>query len=741
MRIGSRAGLAVTLSLLAVICLSLLQPVSGQPGQWRAINPVFGNLNGVWMISSSSGWAVGDGGAIVRWDGTKWNPVASPAPATGKLESVSCFSATNCWAVGPDDADADSLAEIYYWDGTGWTDRSASLPAGIIDLHSIWIRPDGLGYAVGKSTGAAGFNIIRLVVNPLPFVIASEVNLNAGADEFFSIHLLSSGGPSFGFVVGKGGVSYSLDLIGAPGTWTSRPSGTGNDLLGVGMISGTSAFAVGKLDTRLTWAGGPNWSVDGGAVAPTLDWRGISLISSSEGWIVGTAGLTTSTLARRGATGYTLLTSSVPTTVKLNSVQMLSAADGFAVGDGGAVIRWNGSVWTALTSPTPNDIRGVWLASTADGWAVGDAGTILRWNGAGWNFYQTSPVATQLNEIHGSSSGQIWAVGNDPDGVGAVPPVTIRWSGGPAWTDVSPAGVANNVDLEGVFTISPTLALAVGGAAGAAALIKWDGAIWGSIAPGTTNKLFSTWWVSSTEGWAVGASGTVVHCTGAGPVCATETSGVSAQLNGVQALTSTNVWAVGSGGTIIHRDGTGWSTVASGLGAGDHLNSLYMVSATEGWAVGTVSGGSPVILYWDGSTWSRVYPTPAAIPNALEDVWMVASLDGWAVGQNGLILRFAAGAVTSVTTIPVTVTSTATSTQSVTVTSTVATSTVSTQVTSTQSVSTTTTYVSTSSVTTTGTMTVIPPPSPIPGFPMESILAGLFAGTAALFVLRRRRRT
>ena len=739
LRIGSRAGLAVTLSLLVVIGLSLLQPVSGQPGQWRAINPVFGNLNGVWMISSSSGWAVGDGGAIVRWDGAKWSPVASPA--TGKLESVSCFSATNCWAVGPDDADADSLAEIYYWDGTGWTDRSASLPAGISDLHSIWIRPDGLGYAVGKSIGAAGFNIIRLVVNPLPFVIAGEVNLNAGVDEFFSIHLLSSGGPSFGFVVGKGGVSYSLDLIGAPGTWTSRPSGTLNDLLGVGMISGTSAFAVGKSDTRLTWAGGPNWSVDGGAVAPTEDWRGISLISSSEGWIVGTAGLTTSTLARRGATGYTLLTSSVPATVNLNSVQMLSASDGFAVGDGGAVIRWNGSVWTALTSPTPNDIRGVWLASTADGWAVGDAGTILRWNGAGWNFYQTSPVATQLNEIHGSSSGQIWAVGNDPDGAGAVPPVTIRWNGGPAWTDVSPAGVANNVDLEGVFTISPTLALAVGGAAAAATLIKWDGAIWGSIAPGTTNKLFSTWWVSSTEGWAVGASGTVVHCTGAGPVCATETSGVSAQLNGVQALTSTNVWAVGDGGTIIHRDGTGWSSVASSVAG--NLNSLYMVSATEGWAVGVDDAtSSPILLFWDGLTWSRVFPIPAP-PRAgagndnLEDAWMVASQDGWSVGQDGLILRFAAGAVTSATTIPVTVTSTATSTQSVTATSTVTTATVSTQVTSTQTVSTT----ATSWVTTTETSTIIPPPSPIPGFPMESILAGLVAGAAALLVLRRRRRT
>ena len=725
-----------------VIGLTLLQPVSGQPGQWRVINATFENLNSVWMISSSSGWAVGDNGAILYWDGVRWTKVASPS-GTGKLESVSCFSATNCWAVGPG-------PKIIYWDGTGWSDKTLSLPAGISDLHSIWIRSDGLGYAVGKSTGAAGLNIIRLVVNPLPFVIAGEVNLNAGADEFFSIHLLSSGGPSFGFVVGKGGVSYSLDLIGAPGTWTSRPSGTAFDLLGVRMISGTSAFAVGKSDTRLTWAGGPNWSVDGGAVAPTEDWRGISLISSSEGWIVGTAGPTSSTLARRGATGYTLLTSGVPSTVDLNAVHMLSASEGFAVGNGGTIIKWDGSAWNALTSPTANILRGTWSASATEGWAVGDSGVILRWNGAGWNFYQTSPVATDLNEIHGTSSSQVWAVGKDPDGAGAIPPAIIRWTGGPAWTDVSPAGVANNVNLEGVFALSSSLAFAVGGLGGVGGtLLKWDGTIWASIAPGTANELRSTWWLSSTEGWAVGASGTVVHCTGAGPICATETSGVVVPLNGVQALMSANVWAVGNGGTIIHRDGTGWSSVPSGVT--DNLNSLYMVSATEGWAVGVDNdvSNSPILLFWNGLTWSRVFPIPSpprtGIGNDdLEDVWMTGSQDGWAVGKGGLILRFGPipGAVTTVSTVSVTATST--TTQYATSTSTVATSTVSTVVTSTQTVSgTTTTYASTASelTTVTGTVTIIPGPGPIPGFPVESILAGLVAGAAALFVFRRRRRT
>lgn len=686
--------------------VTLLQPAVAQPGQWRSINPVFANLNSVWMISSSSGWAVGDSGVIVRWDGAKWEQIATPT--TSNLESVSCFSATNCWAVGPG-------PRIYYWDGVGWTNQTMWLPAGVGDLHSIWIRSDGLGYAVGASLGVGGYNIIRLIVSPLPFVIAGEVNLGVPA-EFRSVHLLPPGaGPSFGFAVGESGVTYSLDLVGAPGTWTTRPSGTGNALYGVKMISGTSAFAVGAGDTRLTWSGGPNWSVDGGAVAAGEDWHGISLLSASEGWIVATAGATASTLARRGATGYTLLISNVPSTVNLNAVYMLSATDGFAVGDGGTVVRWNGSVWNALTSPiaAPNSLRGVWLASTADGWAVGDVGNILHWNGVAWNYYQTSPVATRLNAIHGSSSSQIWAVGNDPDGAGAGLPVIVRWIGGPAWTAVSPPGIANNINLTGVFTISTNLAFAVGGGG---TMLKWDGSIWGSIPSGTTNALNATWWSSSTEGWAVGSAGTVVHCTGAGPACATETSGVSVQLNDVQALTSTNVWAVGNSSTIIHRDATGWHNVPSGLSSTQNLTSLYMVSSNEGWAVGIDDGTAPILLFWDGLTWTRVYPIPTQ-PRAgsgnddLKAVWMVASQDGWAVGQAGLILRF--GPISGVTATSTTTTSTTTSTTISTTTSTTISTTETTSTATTTPTSTVTSATtSTTSIVQTTTTTWMPPPPP-----------------------------
>ena len=151
--------------------------------------------------------------------------------------------------------------------------------------------------------------------------------------------------------------------------------------------------------------------------------------------------------------------------------------------------------------------------------------------------------------------------------------------------------------------------------------------------------------VSDTDGWAVGNLGSIVRWNGL--AWAAETSPTLNQLNGVQALSSTDVWAVGNGGTIVHRNGLGWTLVPSGVT--QNLNSLYMLSDTEGWAVGNSDGTAPVILFWDGLTWTRVFPIPLVSLNLL-DIWMVASQDGWSVGQNGLILRFGAGIVTIATT-------------------------------------------------------------------------------------------
>jgi len=737
----------VTLAFL-VVGLALLQPVSGQPGQWKVINPVFMNLNDVWMISSTQGWAVGDSGTAIRWDGTQWQQILTPN--TGyKLESVACLSANNCLAVGT--TGGAPPAVLLQWDGTSWIDRSAMVIAlGTTALHAIHIRSDGLGFAVGEGNP----NILRVNAAASPPSVASEGPGFGAPDCLRSVWVLPPGTPGSiqGFAVGADsctlpttGKTWRWD--GTPGGWFSTSPGVSKTLAGLHVLSPTDAIAVGDTDTRARW-NGATWTPEGGVVATTY-WRSVFAVATNDEWMVGDAVSGVASIAHwNGVAWSALAPPNVPVGVSLNSVFMVSSSDGWAVGAGGAIIHWNGSSWNSVASPAANDLLGVWLASSTDGWAVGAAasptlGQIFRWNGANWNFYQTSPVAAQLNAIHGSASANVFAVGNDPDGNGPAPPVILQWTGGPAWANISPAGVATqSQNLRGVFTLGPTLAFAVGDpAAGSpATMLRWDGTLWASIPSSTPvgKALRSVWMVSTTDGWSVGDTGTIVRWNGA--TWAAETSPTGDQLNAVQALSSTNVWAVGNDGTIIHRDAIGWSLVPSPVTvpAGQHLNSLYMLSANEGWAVGVVAGGSPVILFWDGSTWTRVLPVPA-VSNDLQSIWMVASTDGWAVGKSGLIMRFGPGAVTTATTtIIVPVTTTSTTTQSVTATTTVITSTVSTQVTSTQIIPTTATI--TTYVVTVGTIG-LPPSSPVPGFPVESILAGLVAGAAALFMVRRRRWT
>jgi len=691
------------------------------------------------MVSSSQGWAVGDSpgapapGVAVYWDGTRWRQILTPNLGVAyDLLGVACLSATSCLAVG---VRAGPGPVLLQWDGTAWVDRSSLVPLGTIALNEIYIRSDGLAFAVGVGAAPGNFNIIRIPnANAVPITVAGEASVGAAPDVLNSVWLVSPdpGGSIKGFAVGNTGVAWRWDGAG----WVSEATPTPANLLSVFMVSTTDAFAVGVGDTIIRW-NGVSWT--GPLVPPTagITYESLHMVPPNDGWIVGTLGLVESTFIRWDGVSWTLLSANVPTAVSLNGVFMLSASEGWAVGDDGTITKWDGSRWNAVTQPVSTVLNGVWMASSTDGWTVGVGGRIIRYNGVYWNLYQTLPSGAPLFGVHGADTSNVWAVGADPDGAGPTPVTVEKWNGA-SWTAITAGVPTASGNLYTVFASSPTFIMAGGGDGASAGLFirSTDGSTFGAIpSPWPTppgKVVYGIWMLATTDGWAVGTDGQIARWNGA--AWAAETTPITTppgeDLYDVHALSATNVWAVGESGTILHRDGTGWSKVPSGVT--DPLYGIYMISPTEGWAVGGTAPGT-VILYWNGSTWTQVIPEPTGTPGPLSAVWMVSSTDGWAVGS---ILRFGPGAVTTVSTVTLTTTSTATSTQSVTATSTVATSTVSTQVTSTQTVTGTTTTYST----VTSTVTLTPQPAPIPGFPIESVLAGLVAGVASLFVFRRRRR-
>jgi len=198
-------------------------------------------------------------------------------------------------------------------------------------------------------------------------------------------------------------------------------------------------------------------------------------------------------------------------------------------------------------------------------------------------------------------------------------------------------------NLNGVALVSGSEGWAVGAAG---TIQHFDVSSWTLIASGTTSDLFSVSFGPPTNpnpgaGFAVGGSGgTAVALYWGGVSWFQITSGLSGaqRLSSVSALSSTDAWAVdGVTGGFWHWSGQaglggGWNMVGS---ASAGLNSVFMTGPTDGWAVG--SGG--VVYRYTGGAWSLY----TSVAQTLNSVFFVNQNEGWAVGSGGVIYHYLSG--------------------------------------------------------------------------------------------------
>ena len=96
------------------------------------------------------------------------------------------------------------------------------------------------------------------------------------------------------------------------------------------------------------------------------------------------------------------------------------------MGDSGTVLRYDGSQWHKLATPTNRLLRGVWGRSPRDVWVVGDSGTALHWDGRAWS-YLAPPTQGALRAVRGIGS-DIYAVGANGS--------AYKWDG-VTWTTIA----------------------------------------------------------------------------------------------------------------------------------------------------------------------------------------------------------------------------------------------------------------------------------------------------------------
>jgi hypothetical protein len=290
------------------------------------------------------------------------------------------------------------------------------------------------------------------------------------------------------------------------------------------------------------------------------------------------------------------------------------------------VEHWDGSQWSIVPSPNPAwpgmdyaTLEDVVALSPTSAWAVGYSQDfaslklntlILRWDGTQWTI-EKSPnpggfnQPNQLFALAAESPSSVWAVGM----TGLFPdqaPMILHWTGGPGWK-VVPNGCSSPT-TQGDKGLNAVLAIAPNDvwAAGDSTLCHYDG-----------------------RGWTVVPS----------PQPRPEHQEIAYPLFGLSATGPNDVWAVGArirfNGKVIdwstlieHWDGREWTAFYL---PGEFMSGTAAVAQGDAWAVGT-DGALPMILHWDGASWS---PAPAPeLAGRLAAMLAFGADDLWAVGRS-----------------------------------------------------------------------------------------------------------
>ncbi len=263
------------------------------------------------------------------------------------------------------------------------------------------------------------------------------------------------------------------------------------------------------------------------------------------GWAVGEAG----TIVHTGNAGASWGAQASSTTFTLNDVWFTTGLTGFAVGHGGTVMRTrnSGASWTRLTNVAASEnLHGVCFADTAHGWVVGANGAILRTANGGASWSKVNPTAQQLNSVSFSDTSNGWAVGE-----GGV--IVGTHDGGRSWYVVQPSLTA--LPLRAVWRNSNTLAWA-GGSQGANpfTISTPDSLAWVLGSFGATNFIEGLQMVDGSVGYAVGSNGQglVLKTLSGGAVWSPQVSNSGLGLNDVWFVDALRGWAVGATGRILH---------------------------------------------------------------------------------------------------------------------------------------------------------------------------------------------
>ncbi|MDB6120974.1 MAG: hypothetical protein JWO08_4755, partial [Verrucomicrobiaceae bacterium] len=487
---------------------------------------VTNHLYSVWGVDANNVWAVGQGGAILFWNGLTWSK--QPTGIINNLLSVRGTSVTAVWAVG-------ASGTLLSWNGTVWAAQSPPPSTANVTFNGVWAADATNIWAVG----ANGKIIKNDGTNWSSQTSGTSQQLNSvwgtSSTNIYAVGVPTTGGGATGTFLHWNGTAWAAMTNNVPstGTYTSICGSDATHIWAVGTTGNNGVI-------RFYNGAAGNWTVQTSGTTQAL--AGVSAISSTEVVAVG---------ARKvydvyNGSAWTPQQSATPATA-FNGSWGTDDNKIWFVGQGGIIFRWNGTgSWTNTASTTVNNLNAVWGSDEDNVWAVGAGGTIVKWNGTTWAA-QASGTTAALTAIYGTSFFNIWAVGANG--------VIVKWNG-TAWA-VQASTVT--VALTGVWASDANNAWAVGnmGATGTGTILKCTANVWKAQSTSAAVNLTRVWGASATAIWAVGENGIILKS--AGTTWAVQGAGAtSVRLASIHGVNATNQWAVG-GGSILRGNGSTWS--------------------------------------------------------------------------------------------------------------------------------------------------------------------------------------
>ncbi len=338
----------------------------------------------------------------------------------------------------------------------------------------------------------------------------------------------------------------------------------------------------------------------------------------------------------------------------LRSVAFANGQMGLTAGNGGVIVKTTdkGSNWTSKVSNTSQQLNALTFSDPQTAYAAGTAGTLLKTTDAGESWTSIAQVGWSKNILSVSVSGQtVFVTGTD----GFCYKST---NGGTTW-NLLDFKTDSNVDVDGVFALSPTNAYFIGG--GGFIRNSADGGATYSYGTHQMHaKLNDVFFYTATNGWACSEkNNAVLRTTDAGATWQLpQGTTVNYQWSNKISISSIgNTFVIDpfnknrifvAGGNVIYVSndrGETWST-ASGKTAGGGSQWSFLISPTDSniWLAAT--SGSPKGVKRStnaGVTWTSVlarnftsYGMPLEIdPDSPSNVIFAA--EGTGSGPDGVL--------------------------------------------------------------------------------------------------------